>query len=240
MSTHKDQLDALAGEYVLGLMTETERLAFEAQTDRDEAARKALREAQERFAELDMTAPPAVAPAGLWARIAVDIDQSEKIVPLRPAARRRTPAAGTRFWHGFTAAAAAALVLAVIGFATIRTFVVRTQPQLIVVLLDAQAQPGAIIEASYSGDSIRVVPLTNINVPEGKTLQVWTLPNPQTGPVSMGLLEQARAKILSDFNLPPPQPQQLYEITLEQAGGSPTGRPTGPIIAKGFAKQPQI
>jgi anti-sigma-K factor RskA len=240
MSMHKDQLDALAGEYVLGLMTETERLAFEAQTDRDEAARNALRDAQERFAELDMTAPPAVAPAGLWARIAVDIDQSEKIVPLRPAARRRTSATGTRFWHGFTAAAAAALVLAVIGFAAMRTFVVQTQPQLIVVLLDAQAQPGAIIEASYSGESIRVVPLTNINVPEGKTLQVWTLPSPQTGPVSMGLLEQARSKILSDFNLPPPQPQQLYEITLEQAGGSPTGKPTGPIIAKGFAKQPQI
>jgi anti-sigma-K factor RskA len=84
------------------------------------------------------------------------------------------------------------------------------------------------------------VPLTNITVPEGKTLQVWTLPSPQTGPVSMGLLEQARSKILSDFNLPPPQPQQLYEITLEQAGGSPTGKPTGPVIAKGFAKQPQI
>jgi anti-sigma-K factor RskA len=32
-----------------------------------------------------------------------------------------------------------------------------------------------------------------------------------------------------------PKQDQLYELTLEQAGGSSTGRPTGPILAKGFA-----
>ncbi|WP_407815360.1 anti-sigma factor domain-containing protein, partial [Staphylococcus aureus] len=39
--------------------------------------------------------------------------------------------------------------------------------------------------------------------------------------------------------LPTPRDNQLYEITLEQAGGSPTGRPTGPILAKGLAKFPR-
>jgi anti-sigma-K factor RskA len=240
MSTQKDQLDALAGEYVLGLMSDAERLAFEAQTDRDAAARKALLDAQERFSEFDMTAPAAAAPADLWTRIAAEIDKPEKVVPFRRPAPKPRPAEGSRFWQGFTAAAAVAVVLALIGFATMRSFVLRPQPQLIVVLLDAQAQPGAIIEASYSGETIRVVPLSQINVPEGKTLEVWTLPSPQTGPVSVGLLEQAKAKTLKTFKLPPPQPQQLYEITLEQAGGSPTGKPTGPVIAKGFARQPQI
>ena len=36
--------------------------------------------------------------------------------------------------------------------------------------------------------------------------------------------------------LPEAQDTQLYEITLKQAGGFPTGRPTGPILGKGFAK----
>ncbi len=36
--------------------------------------------------------------------------------------------------------------------------------------------------------------------------------------------------------LPPPKREQLYEITLEPAGGSPTGKPTGPIIARALRR----
>ena len=35
-----------------------------------------------------------------------------------------------------------------------------------------------------------------------------------------------------------PQPDQLYEITLEDAPGSPVGRPLGPILVKGLAVEP--
>ena len=38
--------------------------------------------------------------------------------------------------------------------------------------------------------------------------------------------------------LPEPKAGQLYEITLEPAPGSPTGRPTGPILVTGFARYP--
>jgi anti-sigma-K factor RskA len=40
--------------------------------------------------------------------------------------------------------------------------------------------------------------------------------------------------------LPAPHPQQLYEITVEPAGGSPTNLPTGPIPGKGLAQEPVI
>jgi anti-sigma-K factor RskA len=40
---------------------------------------------------------------------------------------------------------------------------------------------------------------------------------------------------LSD--LPSPATNQFFEITLEPAGGSPTGRPTGPILFKGNAAE---
>jgi anti-sigma-K factor RskA len=89
------------------------------------------------------------------------------------------------------------------------------QPQLIVVLLDAQAQPGAIVEA-YARQRVRVVPLERFDIPEGKVLQVWTLPGPATGPVSLGLLEGAR----DDAD----QPRSAFA-----AAG-----------AKGFARAPQI
>nr|WP_277750075.1 anti-sigma factor [Falsirhodobacter deserti] len=67
-------------------------------------------------------------------------------------------------------------------------------------------------------------------MPEGRQMQVWTLQSQQTGPVPMGLLEADRTDML-DAPAAPAQ-GQLYEITLEPFGGSPTGRPTGPILAK--------
>lgn len=112
-------------------------------------------------------------------------------------------------------------------------------PQLVVVLLDAEARPVSLVEA-YEGHKIRIVPLGAIEVPQGRTLQVWTLPDPATGPVSMGLLPAVTATTLTGPPLPVPKREQLYEITLEPVGGSPTGKPTGPIIGKGFAKAPQI
>ena len=46
-------------------------------------------------------------------------------------------------------------------------------------------------------------------------------------------MNQARTLTLSLKDLPPPKPDQLFELTLEPATGSPTGRPTGPILFKG-------
>jgi anti-sigma-K factor RskA len=53
------------------------------------------------------------------------------------------------------------------------------------------------------------------------------------GPRSVGLIHEARSLRLNLENLPRPGPNQLFEITLEPADGSPTGRPTGPILMKG-------
>ena len=61
------------------------------------------------------------------------------------------------------------------------------------------------------------------------------MPSRERGPVSVGLMDQARTLQLSLKDLPPPGPDQLFEITLEPAGGSPTGRPTGPVLMKGTA-----
>ena len=55
------------------------------------------------------------------------------------------------------------------------------------------------------------------------------------GPISLGLLTGTGTADLDAPRLPEPADGQLYEITLEPRGGSPTGRPTGAILAKGLA-----
>jgi anti-sigma-K factor RskA len=245
---HRETIDieALAGEYVLGLLDPAAAAELEARMETEPALKAAVGRARERFLEIDLSARPAPVPHDMWERISRELDAkpattgADNVVSLD--ARRRNSAragASSGFWRGFAAAAAAAAVLAVAGIGTWSRLVGPAQPQLIVVLLDQQAQPAAIVEA-LAGDTVRVTPLGNIAVPAGRAIEVWTLPDPQRGPVSLGLLNGARLTTLKGRPLPPPRPDQLYEITLEPATGSPTGRPTGPILGKGFAKVPSI
>jgi anti-sigma-K factor RskA len=228
--------DVLAGEYVLGVLEESERTVFERQLARDAGLQELVARWQQRFAELDGTASAVPPSAELWSRIERSVS-----APQRRAAVTASPSWTERLWTslgfwraaGFAGAAASlALVLAlgaVIGRAT-------PQPVVIAVLQAPDASPGAIVEAFGDG-SVVVVPLRELQVPPGRTLQVWTLWDKERGPVSVGLIERARR---ARFEVPayPARREQLYEITLEPEGGSPTGRPTGPVLMKGLATTP--
>lgn len=232
-----------AGAYVLGLMDDGERAAFEARLATDPALRRLVAAERERFLELDLTADGLAPSDGLWNEVERGIASTpSNVVDLAGRASRQSgvahqPARISRrgFWQGF----AAASILGLIGGSVAYMQITPPAPRLVVVLLNDQAQPVSIVE-TLDDKRIRVVPLTAIDVPSDRTLQVWTLPDPATGPVSLGLLERVRATLLEGPELPTPKPDQLYEITLEPAGGSPTGRPTGPIIGKGFARVPRI
>jgi len=236
-----EDLDVLAATYVAGLLDAAEAAAFEARLAVDPAVRHALKSARDRFLEIDVTAAPVVPSAGLWSRIEGGLGAQPAVISLSQRRQPQATATVTRasrrggFWQGFAAASVVALVAAGSVWATLWP----APPRLVIVLLDAEAQPVSIVEA-YEGQRIRVVPLGRIAVPAGRILQVWTLPDPVTGPVSMGLLPAVTATTLDGPPLPTPKLDQLYEITLEPAGGSPTGKPTGPIIGKGFAKMPAI
>ncbi|MET4698609.1 anti-sigma-K factor RskA [Constrictibacter sp. MBR-5] len=225
-----------AEEYVLGLLTPHEAAEVEARLVDDADLRTDVAAARDRFLELDLHAEPLPVDPALWDRIVAGLDgRSEAdIVPFAPpsvrAARRRG------LWQGALAASVAAVLLAgaaILGLPSLRE---PPPPIVVAVLLDPDTNnPGAVVEA-FADDRVRIVPLADIPIPEGRILQVWTLPDAETGPVSLGLMPQAQLTSLLGPDLPRPQARQLYEITLEPAGGSPTGRPTGPILYKGFAE----
>lgn len=235
MSEVSSNVDVIAGEYVLGLMSSDEERSFETRLHHDTAQRAAVREARDRFLELDLTAEAVVPRVGLWQAIASGLDEPQAHDTVVAFAPKEPQSAG--FWQGFGAASLAASIVAGIATGALWPRLNAPAPSVIVVLLDAQAKPGAIIEA-FSDDSVRVVPLENFVVPDGRVIQLWTLPDAKTGPVSLGLLPDVHETKLTGPSLPKPKADQLYEFTLEPAGGSPTGRPTGPILVKGFAKLP--
>ena len=56
--------------------------------------------------------------------------------------------------------------------------------------------------------------------------------------MSVGLLQTVARMAVQNPDLPQPADGQLYEITLEPLGGSPTGLPTGPVVGIGNAQVP--
>lgn len=235
----RQEREMLARDYVLGLLSEEEAAAIEELLAEDETLRENIETLRERLLELDAAAAPDMVPENLWPRIERKLDDSgdRRIVPLR----RTKPGDGhkqSNYWKGFTTAALAASLLFAALVGAFLTLVPPQEPVVIAVLVDDDANPGVIVEA-FGEDRVRIVPLVDIPVPADRALEVWTLPDPETGPVSLGLLPASAEASLAGFDLPRPDAEQLYEITLEPATGSPVGRPTGPVLFKGFAKIPR-
>ncbi len=238
--TREEKL-AMVGDYVLGLMESVERDAFElALTSDPELAAMTARFA-ERMMSLDATVPAEVPDPRLWDRIetAIAAKPQRSPVPRRlatpPPRALRHKRAAAALW---TAMAASLLVALGIGYFAGQSLTQPAEPTVIAVLLrEGTGEPAAIVEA-FADDSVHLLPLDRFEVPEDSVLQVWTLPDAETGPVSLGTLPASQEVRLAGPELPLPQAGQLYEITIEPAPGSPTGRPTGPVLVKGFAKEP--
>lgn len=225
-----------AAEFVLGLLDAGTHAAAERRLASDPAFAREVAAWQQHFAAFDDTADPVVPPEDLWRRIEAGMTAAA------PAARVAPPGLLRRLWHSLGALRIAALsgTMAAVAFAIVAAVSVRhaqevaaRKPVYVAILVDdATRQAGAIVNAFADG-RVEMIPLVDMTVPAGRALQVWTLWNREVGPRSVGLLDRARATPLDLQQLPTTAADQLFEITLEPAGGSPTGRPTGPILYKG-------
>ncbi|MGE0723159.1 MAG: anti-sigma factor [Alphaproteobacteria bacterium] len=232
-----DERDALAAELVLGLLEPDERQRAEALAERDEAFAASVAGWRARFAEIDATARTVPPSPALWSRIETSIGATPRSVPARAAvaiglAQRLSPLWDSlRFWRISGLAATAAAILLAVGLAAIMGQRAPS-PVFVAVLLTENNQPGAVVNAFADG-RVELTPLQRIDVPAGRALEVWTLWDRARGPVSIGLMDRARTLRLRVEDLPRTRLDQLFEITLEPATGSPIGRPTGPILMKG-------
>ncbi|MCZ7853561.1 MULTISPECIES: anti-sigma factor [Agrobacterium] len=234
MKFDRKDIPDLADDYVLGLLDALEAEAIEAALVHDDALRAAVSRSRERFLPLDTTVEPAAIKDDLWEKI------ETRLLPQTGAAYATSPKTAndnrSNSWRGIALSAIAASFLLAAGLAFSLTRPI--DPLVIAVLLDENGQVKAVVE-DFGNEKATVRMLADFAVPRDKTIQLWTLPSKEVGPVSLGLIEGVRSAKLEGPALPAPRSDQLYEITLEQAGGSPTGRPTGPILAKGFARMPR-
>jgi anti-sigma-K factor RskA len=230
-----DDLYTQAGEYVLGTLDAGQRRSIESRLAYEPALRAAVNEWEQRLLPLTSLAEPIKPAAGLWQRIVVSITQP-KATQMTEAKIRWWQWDSLSLWRGLTGTGfAAAAVLAAVLVA--REAPPAAAPRYFVVLAAPQNQsPGWLVQAQTEG-RLRLVPLSSNSVPAEKSLQFWTKADGWSAPVSLGLVKPGEALEVPVDKLPPLQPNQLFELTLEPYGGSPIGRPTGPIQFIGRAVQ---
>jgi anti-sigma-K factor RskA len=239
--------DRLAVEHIIGLLEGEERREAERLAESDGDFQQLLARWRSRFAELDETVTPQPAGEALWQRIEVSLDEahttehavtpeaSARAAPLlvpHPASAFTALWRNLAFWRAAGLAMAAATFALAVGLAATLLRPVE-RPVLVAVLLTDDNRPAAVVNAFADGNA-DLIPLAPIDVPPDRALQVWTLWDRSRGPVSVGLIDRARTVRLRLQDLPRTAPDQLFEISVEPRTGSPTGRPTGPVLMKGL------
>jgi len=223
----------LIAEYVLGLLEgEAAREVEEwIRTDRG-AAGMALQWEDHLLALSDRMVPQEV-DAALWARVAERLAAQPQVTTSQ---RREDaePSRWDRFWNDVRMWrwASIGLATAVVVF-TVAPFLTapdRAVPRVAVLQQPGQsAQPGWVVSVLHNGD-VQIRGLSPLPTPEGRSVQIWTLAPGEAKPRSLGLLADRQSVVIPSDQIGPVQPGQLFEFTLEQAGGSPTQLPTGPIL----------
>jgi len=218
----EDDMEILAAEYVLGLLTVAQLPHVAALRQGSLRFEQAVQRWELRFLPLAEALEP-VSPGPLvWPAIAKSIE---------PPARRGGAWDSLKFWRGFSLAAGAVCAMLV---AAIVLHKPPPAPLPVATALLASKADGSFVAMAEpaAGATRLLVSPSQAAVPAGKSAELWLI-TPGNKPAALGLLPNARAVA---FTIPAarlPADLRLAElaITLEPPGGSPTGVATGPIIA---------
>lgn len=240
-----EDIDQIASEYVLGTLPYARRVEVEQGMASDASLRTAVQRWQEQLLPLTTLAAPVEPSARLWRRIESSLQASGEgaaaatpghpaaTAPRQPARRAASPGwwASVLIWRGlagtgFAAAAVLASVL-VTRMGPLPAGGVTAQYVVVLVAPGGNA-PGWVVQAS-GVQQLSLIPVGPTSLPAEKALQFWTKADNWTAPVSLGLVRPGETIRVPLDKLPPLQPNQLFELTLEPLGGSLTGKPTGPI-----------
>lgn len=243
MNYSSDDVQLLAGEYVLGTLSAASRAGVEVRMANDAALRTAVEQWQAKLAPLQALVEPVEPSPQLWTRIEASVVAKADAAKAAAPAMRVVPAVeapeanwwnNLRLWRGLAASGFAATVL--MGFVVVTKLAQPPAPGYMVVLVGPQDKsPGWVVQAGTNSQQARLIPLGKMEVPGDKSLQFWTKGDDWKGPVSLGLVKPGQSLEVPLDKLPPLQPNQLFEITLEPYNGSPLDRPTGPILFIGRA-----
>ena len=225
--------EQLAAEYVVGVLTSEERAQAERRIVAEPGFAAEVADWQERLMPLLAEIEPETPPRVVWMRVAAQLGVSAT----RPAGVWNSVAV----WRGVAAVASVAAVVAVAAL-------VLTPPRVVIepgaapaaapvltsiALLKEEAGPTSFVVTLDKAHDRLIVATVAGQAQADRSFELWVLPEGQA-PVSLGVLNGREALVLDTAKLLGPDGETAsLAITLEPLGGSPSGDPTGPIVASG-------
>lgn len=227
--TPADGGNLIAAEYVLGVLGAEERREVERRLAQEPALASEVAFWEERLGGIADAVAPVTPPPNAWSRIEAAVAAS--------ADRRQSSSSlwqNVAFWRGFGLGAATLAAVSIAALVYIG-LVPAARPPLMATLAGSSGQPNFVAAVTATGNDLVVVPaalLTN----DPRAMELWLiLPGPNQRPHSLGLIQPGQPIRLT---IPPDlagqlSPDAALAVSLEPPGGSPTGQPTGPVIASG-------
>ena len=218
------RLDALCGEYMLGTLRGAARRRFERALREEPRVALRLKHWQAliapRYSKMIEVQPSSQG----WKRLERELGLARYRAPWH----RR---AG--FWRTWAAAATAALALG-IGLQMLRPAPEAPLPFEIAQLAGKADVSRVSAKLSRDGRTLELRAARAVVAGPAQSYELWLLPAEGGAPVSLAVLGSLDAR----FALPPAQLGRLrtgakLAVSVEPAGGSPTGAPTGPVILVG-------
>lgn len=225
-----EDFDMHAGEYVLGTLGGAERHAFERRLAREPKLKDAVASWQKRLAPLDECIASVAPPPALWNSIVAEVPElatRPRLELLQGGAPDKLRSAVSR-WRG--AALAASAIAATLAVGLVSREMSReppaARPNYVAVVNRGGDQPALIVRVDLATGTVLVRPVST-ETPENKSLELWVI-NEGAAPKSMGVIASDAKKLTV-----PVAANATFAVTVEQTGGSPDGKPQGPIIYSG-------
>jgi anti-sigma-K factor RskA len=210
----------LAAEYVLGVLDAGQRRYADRLAGQDPAFAAEIRHWEERLGGLAAEVSRISPPPKLW-------DCIDAALPRRP---RRHLWNSLPFWRWSALASAGLAAASLAGV----YFTALSSPRgPLVATLEASGQPGFVAAIDPDRNSITIVP-ASLTAANQRALELWVIV-PGDRPRSLGVIEPGKAvRVSVPASLTAHmQVDAALAVTLEPEGGSPSGLPTGPVIASG-------
>lgn len=220
----------LAAEYVLGTMSARARRRFEINLKENPALRRSVMQWEKRLTPLALALPEIEPPSRVWQAIESRI--------------RRGRQAGPGFWESLSfwrisSFASGLVALALLILVALPGVPPADDTRMVVVMNDLQTSKPAMTvswEPRKPGKRVmRIRVIGHADMAPGTAWELWMLPGKEQKPVSLGLITTHDAQIVI---VPEPLAAKLdgaegLAMSVEPAGGSLTGLPSGPVLYAG-------
>jgi anti-sigma-K factor RskA len=211
-----------AAEYALGVLQGSARVAFATRIENEPSLAALVRKWDEHFTEFASDIAPEIPPQHI-----------EKALEKRlfPDAQKASFWNSLGLWRGLTVASLAAVVA--MGAWTLRTL--PDAPTTSALVAQVAGAEGAVKLAAYynpANGELRLNRVAGAAV-SGRSLELWIIAG-QDAPVSLGVLsDTANTRVVVPEALRGKFSKGVLAVSDEPAGGSPTGAPTGAVLATG-------